>query len=77
MHLNPLHPSHFPFLFLLCTPRHLAASLGSFELVRTLLAMHVEMISAGAEALAGGRSQWGERYTGVYIVRIRVCTCVG
>lgn len=46
------------------TPLHLAAFGGDFDVVRLLLAAHVQTLSAGTEVMAAARGQWGERHAG-------------
>ncbi|KIZ06433.1 hypothetical protein MNEG_1511 [Monoraphidium neglectum] len=44
------------------TPLHLAAYVGSLEMVKALLAIHMQMMSAGQEVMQAGNHQWGQRY---------------
>ncbi|KAF8060544.1 ankrd52 [Scenedesmus sp. PABB004] len=44
------------------TPLHLAAFTGDADVVRLLLAAHVQTLSAGTEVMSAARGQWGERH---------------
>ncbi|GBF94306.1 hypothetical protein Rsub_06928 [Raphidocelis subcapitata] len=45
------------------TPLHLAAFKGSFDMVKALLGIHMQNMSAGTDAIQGSRQQWGQQYT--------------
>jgi ankyrin repeat protein len=46
------------------TALHLAAFGGDMAVVKLLLAAYVQSLAAGAEVMAAGRGQWGNRHTG-------------
>ena len=46
------------------TPLHLAALRGDFNIVKLLLAGHVQAMAAGMEVMAATAGQWGQRQAG-------------
>jgi hypothetical protein len=46
------------------TPLHVAAVKGDYDIVKLLLAGHVQGLAAGAEVMQATHGQWGARHTG-------------